>query len=623
MGNKFTFNKLLMAFLLVWVLCPNAVFAQYCSPSYNNPCFNPGVTDDNINNFSTTGGITNISNLNTNCNGTLPTNYTYHPNMTVTVMRGNSFQVQVQGSQGIAGSSYVQGFKIWVDWDQNGVFENPTANPCEMAFSSGGASLNVFTGTITAPITATLGLTRMRIRSAYNTVPTGPCSNENYGETEDYSVMVLANPTSPGLTVQPITICAGQTATLSATGGGLIKWYSSQTGGTFINLGPTFTTPPLNTTTTYWVQAVVNGCSTQRIPVIVTVNPALTISPSASVATVCAGESVVLTGPAGYSSYTWTPAAVFANNQVNPAIATIGAATTFTLTATNSAGCSGSGTVNVGLELAPSLTIVASDNAICLGETVNLTASGSTNGYNWLSADGLAASTSTSVTVNPAVTTTFSVTANSSSGACPAAASYTITVNPIPSVYAGGPQALCIGGSVNLSASGATTYSWAPAASLSSAIISNPVASPNSTTTYIVTGTSAFGCVATDQVEITVNQLPIANPGLGGTHCFGETTQLNGSGGTSYQWSSAVGLSSATISNPVASPNLTTSYTLTVTDNNGCVSNPSAPITVTVNQLPATPVVSNSGVLTFCAGNDVTLSTAAFMEDDVAPFDHV
>ena len=161
---------------------------------------------------------------------------------------------------------------------------------------------------------------------------------------------------------------------------------------------------------------------------------------------------------------------------------------------------------------------------------------------------------------------------------------------------------------MNLSASGAATYSWTPINTLSSAIISNPVATPNGNTTYTVIGTSAFGCVASDQVEVTENQLPIAIPGVGGSQCFGETTQLNGSGGISYQWSPAAGLSSATISNPVASPNLTTSYSLTVTDNNGCESNPSAPLTVTVNQLPVVPVISTSGAITFCAGNDVTLS---------------
>jgi hypothetical protein len=164
----------------------------------------------------------------------------------------------------------------------------------------------------------------MRVRSAFSTVPATPCSNENYGETEDYNVMVVANPNNPGLTVQPVTICAGQTAALSATGGGLIKWYISQTAASFVGIGPNFTTPILDTTTTYWVQTVINGCPSPRIPVTVTVNPPFSVTPTASVSTVCAGEDVTLTGPSGYASYTWAPAGVFANNTSNPATATYG-----------------------------------------------------------------------------------------------------------------------------------------------------------------------------------------------------------------------------------------------------------------------------------------------------------
>lgn len=584
--------------------------AQYCAPSYTNPCFNPGITDDNINSFSTTGGITNISNLNTNCNGVLPSNYIYHPNMTVTVMRGNSFQVQVQCSQGIAGPSFAQGFKIWVDWDQNGVFENNTSNSCEMAFTSGSAGLQVFNGTITCPTTATLGLTRMRVRSAFSGVPAGPCTNENYGETEDYTVMVVANPANPGLTVQPVTICAGQTATLSATGGGLIKWYISQTAASFIGIGPNFTTPVLNTTTTYWVQTVINGCPSPRIPVTVTVNPPFTVTPTASVATVCAGEDVTLTGPLGYNSYTWTPAGVFANNLVNPAVATIGAATTFTLTVTDAAGCSGSGTVNVGLEAAPPLNIVASDNSICPGETVTLTASGSTNGYNWLAADGLAASTSPTVTVNPFATTTYSVTANSTSGACPASASITIAVNPLPNADAGLNTSVCMGSGVQLQATGGGTYSWSPTLGLNNANVANPIASPNVTATYILTVTSAEGCVDTDDIQITVNPLPVANPGTGAANCSGTGAQLSGSGGVIYLWAPAAGLNNPNLSNPLATPATTTNYTLTVTDANGCVSAPSAPVTVTVFNQPAAPTITASGPTTFCQGGEVTLSTS-------------
>jgi hypothetical protein len=432
--------------------------------------------------------------------------------MTVTVMRGSSFTVQVQCSQGIGFAAFAQGFKIWVDWDQNGVFENNTSNSCETSFNSGSAGFQAFNGTINVPTTATPGMTRMRVRSAFSTVPATPCSNESHGETEDYNVMVVANPNNPGLTVQPVTICAGQTAALSATGGGLIKWYISQTAASFVGIGPNFTTPILNTTTTYWVQTVINGCPSPRIPVTVTVNPPFSVTPTASVSTVCAGEDVTLTGPAGYASYSWAPAGVFANNTTNPATATIGAATTFTLTVTDAAGCSGSGTVNVGLEAAPPLTIVANTQSICPGESVTLTASGSSNGYNWLAADGLAASTTASVTATPSATTTYSVTANSTTGACPASASVTVTVNPLPIADAGLNTSVCIGSSVQLAATGGGTYSWSPSIGLSDASIANPLASPNISGSYVVTVTSAAGCVATDDVLVTVNPLPLISP---------------------------------------------------------------------------------------------------------------
>ncbi|MEZ5173314.1 MAG: hypothetical protein R2850_07355 [Bacteroidia bacterium] len=70
-------------------------------------------------------------------------------------------------------------------------------------------------------------------------------------------------------------------------------------------------------------------------------------------------------------------------------------------------------------------------------------------------------------------------------------------------------------------------------------------------------------------------------------------------------------MSSATISNPVATPATTTNYTLVVTDANGCVSAPSAPVTVTVFQQPAAPAISASGPVSFCQAKPVTLSAPA------------
>lgn len=120
-------------------------------------------------------------------------------------------------------------------------------------------------------------------------------------------------------------------------------------------------------------------------------------------------------------------------------------------------------------------------------------------------------------------------------------------------------------------------YLWTPGLGLSSTIINNPVASPNTTRTYTVTITDALGCTASDVVTVTVNTIPNANAGANVTICPGQSTTIGGSptasGGTpgyTYLWNPAAGLSSTSIPNPVATPVANTNYTVTVTDLNGC-----------------------------------------------------
>jgi gliding motility-associated-like protein len=602
MGNKLITCKLILAFILIWVLFPNAVLAQYCAPQYAYGCIgnNPSPIADFINNFSTTNGVTNITNNNTGCNGQ-PNNFIYNAGMTVSVAQGCSFGVSMR-----SGNTYAQGFAIWIDWNSD-LDYNDTG---ELVYSSPNSGTNQFTGTIQVPATATVGLKRMRVRCCFATVPTNPCTLQGtfqVGEVEEYNVDVLPN-TLSAITVANQTVCAGNSATITAISTGTVKWYLNATSNAVICNGATFTTPVLNATTTYYVQATLGSCSTPRVPVVVTVVPNFTITASASQTSVCPGSPFTLSSTGGASlTYAWQPATAVSNATLNSTSATISANTTFTVVGTDVNGCSATSSVLVSALAAATLSVSSTSSDFCEGGTSTLTASGGSS-YTWSPAATLSSATGNTVTATPTATTTYIVTSPSSSTACAASANVIITVHPTPLVNAGIPQALCAGASVNLSASGATSYSWLPISGLSSASISNPVASPNANTTYTVTGTSAFGCEATDQVEVTVNPLPIAIPGVGGSHCYGESTQLNGSGGTSYQWSPSTGLSNATISNPVASPNLTTSYSLIVTDNNGCVSISSASISVTVNQLPAAPVISNSGTLTFCAGNDVTLS---------------
>jgi gliding motility-associated-like protein len=186
------------------------------------------------------------------------------------------------------------------------------------------------------------------------------------------------------------------------------------------------------------------------------------------------------------------------------------------------------------------------------------------------------------------------------------------TFIPPVATAAGSPYLICVPGQSQLSctlqnACGGTppAYSWAPATNLSSTSISNPVASPTATTTYTCFVTGGYqGCwVAQDTVQITCSPASNASAGPPVSFCIGGSAVLNGTGGGTYQWAPATGLSSTTVANPTASPTVTTTYTVTVTQ--GLCSS-SATVLVTVYPLP---VVSFSGIdTTGCAPLTVTFS---------------
>ncbi len=129
---------------------------------------------------------------------------------------------------------------------------------------------------------------------------------------------------------------------------------------------------------------------------------------------------------------------------------------------------------------------------------------------------------------------------------------------------------ICNGTSIQLNAvSNATIYSWSPGNGLSSTSIPNPVASPSISTQYIVTATLGR-CTTTDTVIVNVNNAPIPNAGPDGDICYGQSYTLQGTGGFQYIWSPAIYLSTPSIANPVATPTITTTYTLSVIDAIGC-----------------------------------------------------
>jgi hypothetical protein len=119
-----------------------------------------------------------------------------------------------------------------------------------------------------------------------------------------------------------------------------------------------------------------------------------------------------------------------------------------------------------------------------------------------------------------------------------------------------------------------------------------PTASPSITTTFTVSVTDGNGCVSSDNVLVTVNALPIANAGSSASICLGNSTMLSATGGTSYSWLPITDLDNSLIDMPTASPLVATTYSVTVTDGNGCSA--SASVLVTVNDLPVSSLTSTN-----------------------------
>jgi gliding motility-associated-like protein len=172
---------------------------------------------------------------------------------------------------------------------------------------------------------------------------------------------------------------------------------------------------------------------------------------------------------------------------------------------------------------------------------------------------------------------------------CQITQSTNVPLNNNLALAMGAGATICQGRDTDLTlTSNASSFSWTPTANLNNPVLAQPLASPASTTTYTVT--VALGiCVASGTETVTVLPAPtafVASPAI--QICYGQSTQLVGSGGVTYQWSPATYLSSATAPDPlVQQPQQSINYTLYVTGANGCTSVQPADELVDVTPPPA------------------------------------
>lgn len=419
-------------------------------------------------------------------------------------------------------------------------------------------------------------------------------SDASLGCTSTSAVTLTVNPLPVVDAGVSTAICTGTTTTLNASGATNFVWSPA---GSLSSSTVSNPTSSATATTTYTVVGTDgNGCSSSDT-VTVTVNPLPVVDAGANT-TICPSSAITLNG-SGATTYLWSPAATLSNPAISNPVASPSSATTYTVVGTDVNGCSSSDAVTISIN--PINVFTTGTATICAGASTSLGAFGASN-YSWSPAGTLSNASVSSPVATPLTTTTYTVVGTNAAG-CNDTAFVTITVNPSPLVDAGVSTAICSGATTTLNATGAVNYSWSPAGSLSSSTVSNPTSSATSTTTYTVIGTDANGCSATDNITVTVNPLPTVDAGSNVNICPGSSTTLNGSGATNYAWSPAGSLDNPAVSNPVATPSSSTTYTVTGTDINGC----SATDVVTVN-VSGIIVTANSASSAICAGSNTVLS---------------
>jgi len=396
-------------------------------------------------------------------------------------------------------------------------------------------------------------------------------------------VTVNAVPVTPTITAGgPTTFCNGGSVTLTSSAGTNYLWSSGET------------TQSINVTTSgSYAVKVINGSGCQSalsVATVVTVNasPAMPSITAEGPTTFCAGGNVTLSSSAE-TSYLWS------NGETTQSINVTNTGT-YSVQVTNTNGCQSATSLatSVTVNALPGTPTITADGptTFCDGGNVTLTSSASTS-YLWSNG-------AVSANINITKSGSYTVQVITISGCQSAPSAVTVvTVNalpPTPTISSGGPTTFCTGGSVTLTSSAEASYLWSNSATL-------PAINVTTAGSYTVQVTNASGCQSASSVPtiLTVNALPgIPTVTAEGptTFCEGDSVTLTSSEGNSYLWSSGETLPGITVSTAG-------SYTVKVTNENGCLSTVSGSVAIVVNTLPVVSTGNNGPV---CEGSALSLT---------------
>lgn len=430
----------------------------------------------------------------------------------------------------------------------------------------------------------------------YTLIVTDTAGQAGCADTASLLLTALDTPLiNPNAT--PDTICQGSSLTLSTTATGGAGGYAFLWSNGFP--GPSQSIQPPSSGSYGLTVTDAAGC-VARGSVAVTLVDTPLVSLNAVPASICGGQSSQLTGlpSIGMPPYQllWTNGATNANTTVTPFTTTV-----YGLTATDSLGCIGRGSVTVVVHVGDSIDILQADTLTCLGGSISVGGTWGSPGVNqwqWIPATGVNPPNSPNPMISPSATTVYYLTGTNTATGCAYRDSLLVTHVPLgpPTVALGADTLLCAGDSIVLDATQpGFVQAWSNGSTLPTLTVMT-----SGTTWVQVSDTQGCGYLVSDTIAITVQPLPVVSLGPDTTLCAGDSLALNGpSGMSTWNWSNGATTPSITIANAGT-------YSLTVVDASGCGS--SGTLSLSLQPLP----IVGFGTLApqYCLSDPATLLTA-------------
>lgn len=438
---------------------------------------------------------------------------------------------------------------------------------------------------------------------------TGLC---DYKQMLDVTVTVKPNPVVTIAEGPSTSICNGSSTNLTGGGADSYVWSTTQTTQA-ISVSPT-------TQTIYTVTGTTNGCTDdEQITVNINALPTLSANPTATDSD-CGGSTGSLIGAIGSGanpiSYSWSNGSSVVGTTAD--ISGIPAGV-YTLTLTDGNLCSETfgpyDVINPGAPAAPTITF--DDDTPCAEGSAEFTASSTDPSatFDWTGPNSFSVSTSvinfTNVSTND--NGNYCVTATVAGCTGPSACQ-PLSIDDLPVINLSAlndDTTICLGGVADLTASGATTYSWTGPQGFSTTGNSASINIDQSSVEgyYNVTGTDGNGCISEDSIYLVALDNPTVNADAsenGGVFCNGTVVGISATGADSYSWTGPDNYSSTDVSNSIfdATADNEGYYYVTGTDTEGCSDMDSVFVTV-VTDVPA-DASANDTVL--CPGETLILT---------------